>query len=429
MELKTCDYCGTEYQAELAQCPLCGKSAHHSEEVQPEAAPRGKGGSRAAGTRAASRGGKSKGKRVAEKSDRIPGWMWTVTCIILGIAVLLGIFYFIYVMGFFSKDKGDENFKVPETQQEQTVPTVSDQTEPEQEQQEEVVADPNVKPCTALTLSQNSITLDEKGGYFFLTVLAEPADCTDPIEYHCVDPEVVQVDGSGSSCMITALSTGAAVVEVTCGSITKSCTIICEFPMDEEEQKPEETDPSQQPDTPAEPEPEKQPSLSSTDFTLFHPGEETTLKVLDAPAGAAITFSSSNPAVATVTAGGTVKAVGSGTANITVMVNDVKLTCVARCNLADSAETGNGGETAAPSVDYAISHSDVTLFTLGESFQITLYDETGAAVTGESWSSSNAGACTVSANGTVSAVGTGTATVSTTYGGKTYSCIVRCSIG
>ena len=115
MELKTCDYCGTEYQSDLAQCPLCGKSAHHSAEEQPEAAPRERGGSRVSGTRAASRGGKGKGKRTAPKADKVPGWMWTVTCIILGIAVLAGIFYFIYVMGFFGKEKNEiiESLTIP----------------------------------------------------------------------------------------------------------------------------------------------------------------------------------------------------------------------------------------------------------------------------------------------------------------------------
>ena len=152
--------------------------------------------------------------------------------------------------------------------------------------------------------------------------------------------------------------------------------------------------------------------------------------MLDAPADASITFSSSNSAVATVTTLGGVKAVGSGNATITVMVNDVKLTCIARCNLADSAETGNGGDTTVqPSASYAISHSDVSLFTVGETFRLVLSDDTGAAVSGVNWSSSNGGVCSVSAGGTVTALGSGTATVSTTYGGKTYSCIVRCSLG
>ena len=27
MELKTCEYCGTSFDASLRQCPLCGKAA------------------------------------------------------------------------------------------------------------------------------------------------------------------------------------------------------------------------------------------------------------------------------------------------------------------------------------------------------------------------------------------------------------------
>ena len=168
-----------------------------------------------------------------------------------------------------------------------------------------------------------------------------------------------------------------------------------------------------------------QPELSSADFTLFYPGEETWLTVKNKPDGAAVSYVSSNANVVTVTNDGKVTAVGNGTATITVMVGETKLTCIARCNLESSAEN-NTGSTGSYEGPFTISHSDVTLFSSGESFQLVLTDANGKTVSGLSWSTSNAGVCTVSANG-VKAVGTGMATVSTTYNGVTYSCIVRCN--
>ena len=147
----------------------------------------------------------------------------------------------------------------------------------------------------------------------------------------------------------------------------------------------------------------------------------------NAPAGATISYVSSNAAVVTVTNTGLVTAVGSGTATITVTVNSTKLTCIARCNLGDSAETGDTGSgSTSTSTNYTISHTDVTLFRLGESFQITLSDASGSAPSSVTWSTSNGGVASVDSGGTVTATGSGTATITATVGGKSYSCIVRC---
>ena len=58
-----------------------------------------------------------------------------------------------------------------ETQPEETVPDATVPEEEETEQEEPV----NPFACTALTLSRTDITLDERGGYFFLTVLPHRA--------------------------------------------------------------------------------------------------------------------------------------------------------------------------------------------------------------------------------------------------------------
>ena len=83
----------------------------------------------------------------------------------------------------------------------------------------------------------------------------------------------------------------------------------------------------------------------------------------------------------------------------------------------------------APDGSYSISHSDVTMSLMGEYFKLRLLDSNGDAVSGVSWSSGDSSICTVDASGVVTAAGSGTTTVSTTYGGSTYQCIVRCNLG
>lgn len=421
MKLKTCEYCGTEYNSELKACPLCGKAAASAKAAAPEQAPRrAKGGARVAP--------KQSRRSAPPDQDKIPRWMWALICVILGLAVVIGAGYFVYVMGFFSPapttsiqqpvDQPDDTATVQDTADEETDQPQTDETEP---------AVTGV-PCTSLTLSQTDIVLDEAGGHVFLTAVSRPADCTDEITYASSDETVVTINENGQ---VTAIGPGEADIIVTCGSITERCSVTCDF----EAAEPDDTDPgtTTDPNTTADPgattEPDVVPadgsgaSLSSTDFTLFSPGEKTVLTVRNAPAGASISYVSSNANVVTVTNTGEVTAVGSGTATITVTVNSTKLTCIARCNLGDSAETGGTTETGGSATTYALSHVDATLFRSGETFQITV----SPSASGVSWATSNSAVCTVDSGGTVTAVGSGTANVTATINGQTYTCIVRCS--
>lgn len=411
MKLKTCEYCGTEYNSELPSCPLCGKAGAGGAPAEPQERRKKRGGARVA---------PKKSKAKPADPDKIPRWMWALICVILGLAVVIGAVYFVYIMGFFGKSTTTQQ----QTQQ-QTQQTDDSQQEPQDTEEDETEqSSTSGVPCTALTLSQTDATLDEQGGHIFLTAVARPADCTDEITFQSSDESVVTINENG---MITAIAPGEAEIIVTCGSITERCAIHCVFEVEEPEE-PDTPDETEEPDTPdVSSQDGSDASLSSTDFTLFTPGEQTTLTVRNAPAGATITYVSSNAAVVTVTNTGLVTAVGSGTATITVTVNSTKLTCIARCNLGDSAETGDTGETGeSTATTYTISHTDVTLFRLGESFQITLSDSAGNAPSSVTWSTSNGGVASVDSGGTVTATGSGTATVTATVGGKSYSCIVRC---
>ncbi len=384
MKLRSCENCGTEYDRALSQCPQCGSEPGSS-------------------------------KAAAAQEDRIPKWMWILICSVLGAAVLIGFGYFLFRMDYLDR-RNDPPAPPPMVEEPVVVPVV----------------DP--RACTGLTLSRTVVVMEEAGQRVFLTVRPEPIDCPEDVTFASSDETVATVGVSG---VITAVAEGEAEIYVTCGEVEEICTVICEFPESEEpeeEQQPEEEDPAEE--TEEEPEEEQPaetteeeappaaPTLSSEDFTLFRPGEEARLTVKDAPENAVITYVSSDPSVATVSETGLVTAAGSGTATITVMVNDLKLTCIARCNLAATTESG---DDAQPVGNYTISAVDVTLFQNGEAFTLSLRNEANQKANGVSWASENTSVCTVDANGKVTATGKGTTNVKTTYGGKTYSCIVRCS--
>ena len=221
MKLKTCEYCGTEYSSELRACPLCGKVGVPD---QGHPAPQAR-----AGRRSDSRG-KSR-KAPPPDQDKIPRWMWAMICVILGLAVLLGAGYFAYVMGFFGSGSTTSQTQISDTQTTEPADTQTDTT-PEIDEtgdsqiEEDDTAVTSGVPCTSLTLSQDSITLDEAGGHIFLTAVSRPADCTDKITYQSSDDSIVTINENG---MITAVAPGEAEIIVTCGSITERCSVLCDF--------------------------------------------------------------------------------------------------------------------------------------------------------------------------------------------------------
>lgn len=411
MQRRTCEYCGTEYLASEPKCPVCGGGS-----IQEEA-----GTAPAPKRRLASKAG----ARTAA-GDQSPA-PWGIISAIAGVLVLAGIVLFFVQMDFFREGGFDFNAIPTHLSQQESSPyedaldnaqlqsPAEEDEVPEELPEEEPQADPNA--CTDLTISRESLVMDEAGGKVFLTAVARPTSCQEPIVFTSSDEDVVTVSDSG---MITAIGPGEAEILVTCGTITKICTVSCTFeaePVEEEEPDPEEDPEANSPE-----EPEVAPTLSKDDFTLFYPGEEYTLTVNNAPENAAISYVSSNSSVVTVDQSGKVIAKGDGDATITVTVGDVVLTCAARCRLDSSAEGGTSGSYTGP---FTISHKDVTLFSVGETFTLTLQDSTGKTVSGISWSASN-GAVSISGN-QIKAVTAGQVTVKCVYNGETYSCIVRCT--
>ena len=111
MKLKKCEYCGTEFDAALSQCPLCGKAvqpgAAEPQPVMPAAykPAGGRGGkfSKKKGGHFAADPKKEKEAKSAENPYKIPKWMMVTICVILGLAVLMGAAFALYQLSWFPK--------------------------------------------------------------------------------------------------------------------------------------------------------------------------------------------------------------------------------------------------------------------------------------------------------------------------------------
>ena len=397
MAKKTCFYCGTEYDAAEGKCPICGESRTTEDEAKKrenapvftpeveEEEPRERGGS---------------------------GIVSTIICIVLAIAVVIGTLFILRALGVFGTRQTAPEAQLPETSQ------------------TEVAA----VPCTGLVVSPLNMSFTEAGQKTILTILPEPADCTEQVELQSSDETVAVVTATGE---VVAVGEGSATVSVTCGTFVKSANVVCAF-LSSGEPAPSETDAPVHVDA-------SQLKLNREDFTLSKQGETFTMKITGVPEGVDVQWSSDDPKVATIDKDGKVTGIGYGRTDIHATVGDAVVDCIVRCSFraatattatttttptttpADNIEhnavtTPTNGTVATSTI--AISHDDVTV-KAGETFTVFLYSGS-QRLSGVAWATTNASAATVTADGTVKGVGKGTATIVGTLEGNTYRCIVRC---
>ena len=161
-------------------------------------------------------------------------------------------------------------------------------------------------------------------------------------------------------------------------------------------------------------------NLSSADFTLAKAGEFTKLKATGGSGN--YNWTIDKPLVATVGATGaevTVTAVGGGNATITVTDGFTKATCIVRVR--GAAATGNEDTTpVTPGGSAKLNREDMTL-SKGETWQMKVSGAGGTAT----WSIADTSVATISGDGVVKGIATGTTTLTATVDGQTLKCIVR----
>lgn len=256
--------------------------------------------------------------------------------------------------------------------------------------------------CTGLRLALSEKKFTSVGDKFQINAIPTPAETTDVITYESADDQIATVDEKG---VVTAVANGQVTIYVHCGEFTAECYITCEVGVDPTVPT-EPTEPSTGPTEPA-----VELKLNREDFTLNGYGDSHILYNGEIDR-TEILWTSSDETVATVT-DGKVVAVGNGNATITAEYMGQKVTCEVHC------------------VNVVVSEYELrTRYGLGTDFTISVGDtivlymvdkESDLRIQAENltFTLSKEGVITIDENGKITAVGSGTVTVTVTYGEHT----------
>ena len=242
----------------------------------------------------------------------------------------------------------------------------------------------------SVTLDKSSLELTE-GETATLTATVKPDNASDKtVTWSSSKTSVATVDASGK---VTAVAEGTATITAQAGDKTASCTVTVKKKVVAVESV----------------------TLDKSSLELTE-GETATLTASVKPDNATnktVTWSSSRTSVATVDANGTVTAVAEGSATISAKAGDKTAICTV---------TVKKNVVAVESITLDKSSLELTE---GETATIIATvkpdNATNKTVT---WSSSNASVASVDANGTVTAVAEGSATITAKAGDKTATCTV-----
>ena len=240
---------------------------------------------------------------------------------------------------------------------------------------------------TSVTLSSYAEAMD-RGDTLTLTATVLPNDATYPaVTWTSSKPSVATVSQSG---VVTAVGEGTATITATADGVSNTCRVEVENRV-------------------------VSVTLSSMSEAMDR-GDTLTLTAAVSPDDATyptVTWVSSDESIATVDSNGAVTAVGEGSATITATADGVwdmcQITVVNRVEsvtLSSDAETMEPGDTLPLTV--TISPNDATYQTVR-------------------WSSSDTSVATVDSSGLVTAVGSGTATITAMVDRQPAVCLVTVS--
>lgn len=407
-----CDVCGTTYPETASRCPICGCAKSDSMQTAAGASAAETGASyrhvrggrfSKSNVRRRTQSGKQPPRKAAavpvksekssrEKSNDKP---LIIAIILLLVAILLVATYMIidYTAG---KNGG--------------------KTDDGKGSQSAV-------PCTAIKLSETQIKFEAlEGCQWLLEVTKIPSNTTDEVKMTIADTSIATFDATGR---IIPVAAGETTVRVTCGQAVAECKIVCEISGQGTEPPTTEPPETQPPAVTPEPEFEFRFNTKYVDdngvYDVTLAGEKTwrayrsdmTVSPSD------IKWTSDNTSVCTVK-GGIVTVVGKGETLIHAEYNGKRVSCKIRVTVAPASSSSSG---------YTISHTDVTLESVGEAFNLFLKDSHGENQT-VTWKASADGYVTISGNKITAAKSTSDLAdnlvkVSCDYQGSTYTCIVR----
>ncbi|MBR4748839.1 MAG: Ig domain-containing protein [Abditibacteriota bacterium] len=250
---------------------------------------------------------------------------------------------------------------------------------------------------TGVSLNKTSVKLSV-GDTYRLTAAVTPSGATDQsVTWSSSDKTVAKVSSAGK---ITAVSAGTCYITVKTvdGGFTAKCKVTVK----------------------AASVPVTGVTLSDADIKLKK-GESATLTATVSPSDATdknVTWSSDDASVATVSSDGVVTAVGAGTVKVRVKTRDGGFT--AKCKV----------RVTVPVTGVTLNKKDLTL-TKGASETLTAtIAPSDATNTNVSWKSYDESVATISADGTVTAVGGGKTKVrvKTKDGGFTAYCWIRVKV-
>ena len=216
------------------------------------------------------------------------------------------------------------------------------------------------------------------------TMEMEPAEATRPqLVWESSDPSVLSVDQNG---LVTALKTGKATLTLSGGEASVSCAVTVTVPAE---------------------------SLAFDQVSYqVAMGKTLVLPLTALPEGANESYSweSSDTAIATVGADGTVTGIAPGTVTITVTGANATASCTVTVTV--------------PPEKVVLSHSELNLKVGSTQLLAAVVMPENATDKQVTWESSDTAIVTVGADGTVTAVAPGSATVTVRCGEVTASCTV-----
>ena len=247
-----------------------------------------------------------------------------------------------------------------------------------------------VIPVTSVTLNKSSLNLT-KGQTEKLIATVNPSNATDKeVSWSTSNNTIVSIQQDGT---ITAIKSGSATITAKAGEQSATCSVTVSTPVESV-------------------------SLDRTSVSLEE-GQTTTLVATISPNDAddkTVSWSSSNTAIATVDNAGVVKAIHEGTATIKVSIKDKQASCVVTVS-----------KKVIPVTSVSISNTSLSL-KKGETATLTATisptDATDKTIT---WSSTDATIASVTEKGIVTALKSGTATITAKAGEKRATCSVTVS--